>query len=542
MNHRLIAILFALAAAAQARTVIVSPAGTTNGVGTKADPFSLMAAIAAIAPGDTILALGGKYPFVDQITIDSSNCGVSGSLKHLFAAAGEVPVFDFSGQTFVYPPAGGANPRGIQINGNWWHLRGISVTKAADNGIYVAGKNNVVEACATFGNFDTGLQLGRASSSQSSLSQWPSDNLILNCESYDNYDDPAKQVGGKGGAGENADGFAAKLTVGEGNVFRGCVSHHNIDDGWDLFTKVETGAIGTVTIDQCVAHHNGSLTNGTASANGDRNGFKLGGSDMANRHVVTRSVSYANGKDGFTWNSNPGEILVSNTLAFDNADANYKFGDAATPTKAEFRNNLSFFTGAGVAVTDKHVGLDVDNSNCWWDKSKKQQSINAAGLIVSAADFAADLSLYTLAKTTVARKPNGSLDLSVFGLAVGSDLLDAGTVPPATHRGFEVGYYQGSPDLGAFETGGTSGSLVRTFEQGGIHRQGGDLLVRTGAGARVRIEIVDVRGATHRVLVASPRAGVARAAGALSGLGAGVWYARVLQVGASPAMAAISLP
>ena len=62
--------------------------------------------------------------------------------------------------------------------------------------------------------------------------------LILNCTSYLNAD--------KGY--EDADGFAAKLTVGNNVVFDGCISYYNADDGWDLFAKVETGSIGMVTV------------------------------------------------------------------------------------------------------------------------------------------------------------------------------------------------------------------------------------------------------------------------------------------------------
>ncbi|GGV18343.1 hypothetical protein GCM10010275_69980 [Streptomyces litmocidini] len=43
--------------------------------------------------------------------------------------------------------------------------------------------------------------------------------------------------------GEDADGFAAKLTVGAGNVFRRAVSHHDTDDGRDLCTKPGTGPL-----------------------------------------------------------------------------------------------------------------------------------------------------------------------------------------------------------------------------------------------------------------------------------------------------------
>ncbi len=105
----------------------------------------------------------------------------------------------------------------------------------------------------------------------------------------------------------NADGFAAKLTSGEGNVFRGCIAYSNIDDGWDLFTKIETGPIGAVVIDDCIAFRNGSLSDG--SGNGDGNGFKLGGDGIAVPHVLRDSFAYANGASGITSNSNPAIIL-----------------------------------------------------------------------------------------------------------------------------------------------------------------------------------------------------------------------------------------
>ena len=46
-----------------------------------------------------------------------------------------------------------------------------------------------------------------------------SNNLILNCDSYNNADYVAGSSTYDGG---NADGFAPKLDLGTGNVFRGC--------------------------------------------------------------------------------------------------------------------------------------------------------------------------------------------------------------------------------------------------------------------------------------------------------------------------------
>ena len=417
--------------------IIVAPDGVDSAPGTLSAPTTLTAALTRVTAGGNIFMRGGTYAYAVQLTIERTNAGTAAASKNLSPYGAEKPVLDFSSQ----PYGTGSNPRGLQVNGSYWHIKGLEVKGSADNGIYVAGSNNVIESCVVHANRDTGLQIGRAASSDA-MADWPASNLILNCESYDNYDAPP-------GAGENADGFAAKLTVGEGNVFRGCVSHNNIDDGWDLYTKQDTGPIGTVTIDQCVSFHNGTLTDGTMSSSGDRNGFKLGGDSIPVVHVVTRSIAFGNGKNGFTWNSNPGAIRLSNTLAFDNADGNYKFGDNGTTTAAVFTNNVSFWTTSSGVQSDKAIGTDASSTNCWWDKSKSQPSVNAKGLVVTAADFASSLSS---PPATIPRAADGSLDLSFFRLAAGSDLMNAGTIPSGALPFDPMTSYMGAPDLGAVET------------------------------------------------------------------------------------------
>jgi hypothetical protein len=409
--------------------LFAAPDGKDGAPGTLAEPTTLTSAITRIGAGHAIRLRAGSYAYDVQITIEAGNSGSAGQLKQMLAYQDEKPVLDFSAQ----PYGTGSNPRGLQINGDYWHVKGLTVQGSADNGIYVAGNDNVIEGCVTHDNRDTGLQIGRVSSSAATITEWPSNNLILDCESYDNYDAPP-------GTGENADGFAAKLTVGPGNVFRGCVSHHNIDDGWDLYTKSDTGAIGTVTIDQCIAHDNGKLTNGMSSANGDGNGFKLGGDKIAVTHVVTRSIAFANAKDGFTWNSNPGALQLSNNLGFDNGSANFRFGDNSTTTEAVFTNNVSF-RSAGGGDNDKSVGSDVANSNCWWVGASQ----NGKFLSVSSADFASPLT-----SAAIRRNADGSLDLAPFQLAPDSDLINAG-VMPAGALPFDATYYLGLPDLGAVE-------------------------------------------------------------------------------------------
>ena len=430
---------------AAADDLYAAPDGTAEAPGTLAAPTSLEHALTLVAPGGTIHLRGGTYAFSTQLTIARDNAGAGPEArKHLVAyvppgGAPELPRLDFSRQ----PYAAKNNPRGLQLNGHWWHLRGLEVFGSADNGIYVAGSHNLIERCVTHHNHDTGLQIGRHAATATDPAEWPADNLILNCESHDNHDSPP-------GAGENADGFACKLTSGPGNVFRGCIAHHNIDDGWDLFTKPRTGLIGAVVLDQCIAYANGTLSDGTQNAKGDRNGFKLGGSDMPVAHLVTRCIAFGNGKNGFTWNSNPGAIRLFNNLAWDNAQGNYKFDRPA----AVFLNNLSFFT-AGPGKSDRYGGPNgtpAGDTNIFWSTAGKTRNRNDRGLQVSAASFVS----LALPPGGFARLADGSPDLGDFArLVPGSPLIDAGTLPaPAdrTQLPFDpAASFDGAPDLGPRE-------------------------------------------------------------------------------------------
>jgi hypothetical protein len=169
----------------------------------------------------------------------------------------------------------------------------------------LAGHHNVIDSCEFYANKDTGLQLSIYNSSYDEISKWPSNNLIKDCYSHSNYDPDD---------GEDADGFAAKLTCGEGNEFIGCVAEYNVDDGWDLYTKTDTGEIGSVYFEDCEASNNGVTESGQFTEDSDGNGFKLGGSGIAVDHVLVGCKAYDNKKHGFTANSNPGDITLINII------------------------------------------------------------------------------------------------------------------------------------------------------------------------------------------------------------------------------------
>jgi hypothetical protein len=381
--------------------LFVAPGGTDSNPGTIDQPTTLHAAVTRVTAGSTIFMRGGTYNYSTTVMVARGNDGMMGFPKKIFAFGNEKPVINFAAQAFS------SSNRGIQINGHFWHLRGLEVMNAGDNGIYIGGNNNRIELCLTHHNRDSGLQLGRHSSS-APQSEWPANNLILNCTSYDNFDPDN---------GEDADGFACKLTTGTGNVFRGCIAHNNIDDGWDLFTKTDTGPIGPVTIENCVSYNNGFLSSGGTTTDSDGNGFKLGGDGIAVNHTIRRSIAFGNKKHGITFNSNPGSITVTNNTSWDNGESNIKFDEGSHI----FTNNLSF---AGTE-SDKFSGTDVSNTNCWWMNGV---SVNGKGLLVSAADF---VSL----TPSVSRNADGSINLGNFlKLNSGSDLINAGT-PSGTDIG-----------------------------------------------------------------------------------------------------------
>ncbi|MEQ0561794.1 right-handed parallel beta-helix repeat-containing protein [Amycolatopsis sp. NEAU-NG30] len=344
--------------AAAATTLYVAPGGKDSAAGTLADPTTLTSALGRVGAGGTISLRGGTYSFSQTITIAPGNSGTSSARKTLSAYGSEKPVLNFS--AMKEDPAN----RGLALNASYWRVAGIVVERAGDNGIFVGGSNNVIERVVTRYNRDSGLQISRMSSS-TPKDQWPSNNLVVSSESHDNADSD----------GEDADGFAAKLTAGPGNVFRYDVSHNNIDDGWDLYTKTDTGPIGPVTIEDSLAYANGTLSNGTVNKNGDRNGYKLGGDKIAVNHIVRRDIAYRNGHHGFTYNSNPGSMTVTDNVGIDNAERNFSF-DTGTSV---FRNDTSCRFASG-GSNDKTAG-SVDGSDQFWTGKNGSRCAAYAGTL-----------------------------------------------------------------------------------------------------------------------------------------------------------------
>ena len=382
--------------------IFCSPNGTGSGDSEK-DPTSVTNAISKLTAGHTIYLLGGTYKFSEMILIDSSNSGTANAMKTIKPYNGADVVFDFSEQGEA-----NASKRGIVLDGDYWHFYGFEITKAADNGMLLSGSNNTIERMVFNDNQDTGLQLSRYNTSAATIADWPSNNLILNCTSKNNCDDKTM---------ENADGFAAKLTCGEGNVFDGCMSYNNSDDGWDLYAKTETGPIGVVTIQNCAAFRNGYTEFGEGYGNCDGNGFKLGGGGVGSAHVVKNCLAFENLNCGFTDNNNPKLGSLTNCTAYNNnLGGNKKYNIACyrcTDPGADFSNVISYFSKENLTSNLGVSGVVVANDKFW---GTIQNSIYYNGAYYQVGE-----------KTAIDNEKNTKVGTK--GAAISDDDFEAVTVP-----------------------------------------------------------------------------------------------------------------
>ena len=342
--------------------------------------YNLQKAINEAQPGDSIYVRGGLYyPSAwrdkmsdgkllktNKILIDKK-----GDADHWYTIKtfpGEFPVLNFKDQ-----PKGtnkSTTYGGIQLSGDYWHIYGLHITQAGDNGIKVEGSHNKVERCTFSYNDDTGLQLGFGHKFEDSHPGVSSNdgtycayNDIIDCDSYLNYDSDNR--------GSDADGFACKMHNGIGNRFIRCRSWHNADDAWDLF-ETDYG----VKLIECWAWSSAiasdfswgeNISGGSFQGNG--NGFKLGGNGEGGNskgvHEAWFCVIFDCNKTGsvkgFDQNSHSGGIKLYGCLSFNNG-YNYNISGSNN----YFYNNVSLGTihsiGSNRTVNQMSVGGTESNN------------------------------------------------------------------------------------------------------------------------------------------------------------------------------------
>jgi len=341
--------------------------------------YNLQKAVDQAQPGDSIYVRGGTYyPSAwrdkmsdgkmlktNKVLIDKK-----GDADHWYTIKtfpGEFPVLNFKDQ-----PKGtnkSSTYGGIQLEGDYWHIYGLHITEAGDNGIKLEGSHNKIERCTFSKNDDTGIQLGfghKFEDSHPGISKndgtYCAYNDVINCDSYLNFDQTT--------GGGNADGFACKMHNGIGNRFIGCRAWHNSDDAWDLY---ETDF--PVKMIECWGWASGDPKD-FGGRRGNGNGIKLGGNGTGGSsvgiHEAWYCVAFKNNQTssvkGFDENSHKGGVKLINCLAFDNG-YDFMFEDCDDPNEFFFYNNVCMGkteTKGGYTDSNNAVNLSIaDAKNAW---------------------------------------------------------------------------------------------------------------------------------------------------------------------------------
>lgn len=352
------------------RTFYLSPDGRDSAPGTIDAPFAtLNRAQARLSAGDTLWIRGGTYRIDPQQIMsfnrqyakvfDLDKSGERNKPICYFGYPDERPVFDFSA---VRPE--GKRVSAFYIAGSWLHLRNFDII-----GVQVTVKGHTQSECISarggshciFENLamHDGMAIGYYQTAGS-------DNLVLNCDAYNNYDPYSE-----GPYGGNVDGFGGHvLDAGwTGNVFRGCRAWYNSDDGYDLIR-----AHAAFTIENCWSFLNGYQP-GTMERAGDGTGFKAGGFGMKAevprlnvipRHIIRNCLAYMNKNKGFYANHHLGGITWINNTGYKNPSnfcmLNRQAADVIRDTTGYGHilvDNLSFEP----LHADKHL-IDADTARC----------------------------------------------------------------------------------------------------------------------------------------------------------------------------------
>lgn len=449
MNKRtplLICILLFFLDSAFCNTWYVATDGIDTNTGTITTPFlTVQRAQTAAVAGDTVYIRGGNYVMTEaQIALKYSiwayvtnltKSGTAGKRINYWAYPGEKPVFDY---TNIKP----ATYRifGFNVTGSYIHLKGIEVTgvqvtilaHTQSECFHNEGSNNIYEQLSMHDGMAIGFYLTKGSN-----------NLVLNCDAYRNWDSVSEN-----GVGGNTDGFGFHPNAKgyTGNIIRGCRAWFNSDDGYDCINAFE----GT-RFENCWAFYNGYTS--TFVSKGDGNGFKVGGygaapvvSGLPNpipSNTVQFCMAYRNKANGFYSNHHVtmGNSFYSNTAYRNSTNFNMlsqkimKSPSTGADTSVDcpgynhvLHNNLSFRTNKDTA----NLGSCNITYNSFTPNS---------GVTVDVSDFIS----VDEALLVAARAPDGSLPNNDFlRLKSTSDLIN---------KGMNLGFaFSGSaPDFGAFE-------------------------------------------------------------------------------------------
>ncbi|HEY7373592.1 MAG TPA: right-handed parallel beta-helix repeat-containing protein [Polyangia bacterium] len=435
-------------AAARANEYYVSPTGSDSAAGTSAAPFATLSkANSAAAAGDTIWVHGGTYYITSQLTFSKSGTSDSNRTK-IWAVAGETPVLDISRYNTTNTAA---DVPAVLVTGSWMHLRGLEIGNAkvgasGDHSYSLLrtknASNNTFELLNLHHGFGPGLFVDTGQGG----------NLILNCDSHDNYDQNGSQ-----GDGQNADGFGVHYqTTGPSTVIRGCRAWNDSDDGYDFISQEVP-----VTIEDSFAMSNGR------GGDGNGNGFKIGSSQTGIRHIVRNNVAWKNKDTGFYANHSTGGNTWYNNTSYMNG-TQYDMLASSFDSSGNVTGTITL-SGSKAHIMRNNIGFPNRNANMTgvdtmfntWD----------LGITEASTDFASTSDT----GCTGAREADGSMPAACtfMHLKSGSPLIDKGT-------NVQLPYVGSAPDLGAYEFGATTTGAGGAGGSGGTTGAGGS----TGSGGR----------------------------------------------------------
>lgn len=435
-----------LSLATWATNYYVSPTGSGSNY-TLASPGKLTATvIGKLTAGDVLYLRGGQYDLNNNLSITRN--GTADKMITICPYEDEKPILDFRTEN--------NKTNGVTVKGNYLHIKGITIRYAGYKGIWLEeAKYCILEQLDVYGCCNAGIQLRSGGH-----------NTVVNCDSHDNFD--YQDNGG------NADGFADKQgDACPGNVYIGCRSWNNSDDGWDSFQRVTDGT-STVYIN-CITYNNGPeyfdlsahprvlgkdaglscfvgkdlshFANG-----GNPNGFKLGGQGTKHDTELYRCLAVGHRSKGFDQNNNAGHMKVINCTSYKNK-FNYGFGNSYAYTLV-IKNCISlssidkdFVKYPGATITDDH--------NTW-----------NTGFSASESDFEG---LDIESVINAPRNADGSLaETTQFHLkSTATNLIDKG-VNYTDFSGEKIADYVSykgeAPDLGCYEYDPSTGISAVTVK------------------------------------------------------------------------------
>ncbi len=404
--------------------------GNDANPGTISEPITIHRIRYIAQPGDTFYIRGGTY----YAAVDAQYCwyinanGTANKYIKVWNYPGESPVIDCSTTEYAN------NNAGFRVKGSYLHIKGIEVKNLPQqinpgtgfgygvNGFSLDDAHNcIVENLSSHDHGGSGFTAGNNSY----------DNLIVNCDSYRNYD-VYGSIGGISAPGGNADGFHITISGTSGkHTLIGCRAWWNSDDGYDFFN-----CAANVELYNCQAFWNGNVP-GTFTPAGDGNGFKGGDITSSSTEYMRKFVNciaFENNAHGFDKCINPPNKTIKHYLANCTSFGNgiVSGGNYSMDTNAQdfFKNCIGLNTNGTAGQDLSTVTTDISSNS--WD------------LAVTAVPSDEFISISSVGMDG-ARGINNALPVTNF--------LRLKSTSRYRNVGIDIGlpYNEYAPDLGAYE-------------------------------------------------------------------------------------------